>query len=361
MGSAVQGQTWQRVADLPTAVAAPAVSISDRVAVVTGGVVLGGGASGAVQVLDMDGLTWSTAAATLNTPRYQHAQVTLADGRLLVIGGRPSRVPGQPNPPLAGCEIIAADLSQSAIVGDLPMPMRTPTAHLLPDGRVLAIGNRIAAVFDPGPGGTDQWRPMMALSQPRSGHASVLLPDGSVLVGGGIGRSSFERIDPDKQASVPMRVRLPITLDDLAMVLLSDGRIWVIGGQSVGGATTDRTWLLTVGVDGESSLVEGPRLGRAAGVADHVAVVTANGIVVAGGESQQGRVDTELAAAFWLDPVGLTVAALPPTDVAHDDAVGFSDRGWAYVVGGQVSGSFLGVKVPTPVRAVHRIRLGKHL
>jgi len=337
---------------MPIAVAAPALSLQGRRAVVTGGVVLGGSASGAVQVMDLDGLAWTQPTA-LNTPRYQHAQVTLKDGRILILGGRTHRL-GQRSQSLAGCEIIAADFSQTTPTGDLPMPMRSPTAHRLPDGRVLAVGNRVAALFDPM---TELWQPVTPLSHPRNEHASVLLTDGTVLVGGGIGQSTFERIDLDKQVSVQMGTRLPMTLDDLAMAMLPDGRIWVIGGQSIGGMTTDQTWLLTIGPGGESSLTAGPRLGLAAGMADHVAVATANGIVVAGGESQQGRVDTELKDAFWLDPIGLTVRALPATGIAHDDAVGFSDGAFAYVLGGQVGGSFLGLKVPTPVRAVHRITL----
>ncbi len=350
------GPSWERLADMPVAVAAPGVSVVGRRAVVTGGVLLGGGAGDAVQVFDLDGLTWSLGGA-LVTGRYQHGQVTLRDGRVLVVGGR-SRVPGHDGESLKGCELIDLDagegLGVSVAVGDLPMPMRSPTVHLLGDGRVAAVGNHVVAVFDP-VGLT--WTIGSTLQQARREHASVLLGDGALLVAGGIGRWTFERVDLERGTSILMEARLPTALDDLAMVRLPDGRLWVIGGQRLDGETTDQTWVLTVGVDGESSLVDGPRLGVADGVADHVVISTPDGIVVAGGESQRGRVDTELADAFWLDPGRLTVRRLPKLEIAHDDAAGVSDGGWAIMFGGQVKASFLGKKVPTPIRAVHRIRL----
>ncbi len=347
------GPAWERLADMPTAVAAPAGSKQGRRAVLTGGVILGGGVSDAVQAFDLDGLTWSQ-PTRLVTPRYQHAQVTLADGRILVLGGRRSRQPGQAHGPIASCELIDADLSKTVPTADLPMAMSSPTVHLLSNGQALAVGNHVAAVFDPV---AESWEPVAPLIEPRREHDSVLLDDGTVLVGGGIGRATFERINPATHESVHLQARLPDALDDLAMVLLADGRVWVIGGQHLNGQTTDETWLLTVGEDGDSSLAPGPDLGLEHGVADHVVVQTPHGLVVAGGESQNGRRDTELASAMWLDPIKLTVRLLPATDIAHDDAVGLSDGGWALVFGGQVDGSLLGVAVPTPIRAAHRIRL----
>ena len=349
---AVRAQVWETMPEMPTAVAAPAASIQGRSAVVTGGVVLGSSASDAVQVFDLDGLTW-TQTTQLHTPRYQHAQVTLNDGRVLIIGGR-TRKPSERPVSTSRCELISADLLSCGPTADLPAAMRSPTAHLLADGRVVAVGNELAAVFEPG---AQQWRPIAALNRMRKEHASVLLADGTVLVGGGINRFGFERIDIDKGNSELLRVRLPKALDDLAMVLLDDGRVWLIAGQTLGGETTDRTWLLTLGPGNTGTLAEGPGLGWPAGVADHVVMRSAGGIVVAGGESEHHLADKELAKAFVLDPVRLRVHALPDLEIAHDDAAGFEDRGWVYVAGGQVRSSLLGMPVPTPIRAVHRIRL----
>ncbi len=344
--------TWESLPDMPIAVAAPAVSVRGREAVLTGGVLLGGGATGVVQVLDLDELTWSQ-PASLNVARYQHAQITLMDGRVLVVGGR-ARRPGHYSLPLSGCELIDLETKTSAPTGDLPMPMQSPTLHALPGGEVAAVGNHIVAVYDPVAG---TWAVGSPLKHPRREHASVLLDDGTILVAGGIGRSSFERVDLQTAESGLMKARLPGTLDDLAAVRLSGDRIWLIGGQGLDGQTTDQTWVLSVGEGSEGTLVPGPALGLENGLADHVVVQTPRGLVVTGGESQRRGVDTELADAFWLDPAMLTVRRLPKTRIAHDDAAGVSDGGWAIVFGGQVKESFLGAKVPTPIRAVHRIKL----
>lgn len=348
----VRGQAWEAIAEMPIAVAAPAVSVRGREAVVTGGVLLGGGASTVVQVLDLDGLTWSQPMSML-TARYQHAQMTLADGRILIVGGR-GRIPGHNGVPLKSCELIDLAENQNATVGDLPMPMRSPTLHGLPDGRVAAVGHHVVAVLDLE---TLEWSVASSLKQPRREHVSHRLADGTLLIVGGIGRWTIERVDLNQTTSLVMDARLPTALDDLAMVPLPDGRLWIIGGQGLDGTTTDQTWLLTVGEGRDSRLEPGPALGVEHGLADHVVVTTPGGAVVCGGESQQGRVDTELADAFWLDTNTLEVHRLPATEIAHDDAVGFCDGGWAYVMGGQVKESFLGAKVPTPIRAVHRIRL----
>lgn len=342
---------WERLADMPIAVAAPAVSVQGRRAVVTGGVMLGGATSGAVQVLDLDGRTWALPLA-LNTPRYQHAQITLDDGRILVTGGR-TRQPAAVPVATASCELISADLLTCQPTADLPLPIRSPTLHKLADGRVVAVGMRMATVFDPQQA---VWTLLTPLHQMRMEHASLLLADGTILVAGGINCAGFEIVDPVKAQSTLLDARLPRGLDDLAMVPMPDGRVWVIGGQGIDGQTTDQTWVLTFGPEG-SRLDEGPKLGVAAGVADHVLVQTPGGVVVSGGESQNGTHDTELADAFWLNPATLTVRRLPATEIPHDDAVGFGDGRWAYVLGGQVKASFLGVPVPTPIRAMHRIRL----
>ncbi|MEZ6192525.1 MAG: hypothetical protein R3C45_14715 [Phycisphaerales bacterium] len=184
------GPEWERLPDMPVAVAAPAVSVAGRNAVVTGGVVLGGGATAAVQVMGLDGFSW-TLPLKLNTPRYQHAQITLGDGRILVAGGR-TRLPAASPEATRSCELIASDLSQIKPTADLPMPMRSPTLHLLPDGRVAAVDYQVLAVFDPA---NETWTVVCPLHAPRREHASLLLADGSILIGGGIGQASFERVD----------------------------------------------------------------------------------------------------------------------------------------------------------------------
>ncbi len=352
MTSVTHAQTWERLPDMPVAVAAPALSLQGRNAVVTGGVVLGSGSTKAVQVLDLDTMTWRVSTALVHA-RYQHAQITLQDGRILIVGGR-KREPATGPVTTASCELISADLTSCELTAELPIISRTPTLHMLGDGRVVSVGVHIVAIFDPE---NETWETQMPLRQRRSGHTSVMLDDGTILVAGGVNNATFERVDLQAGESTMLRVRLPMALDDLAMVKLPDGRLWVIGGQSSTGETTDRSWLLSLDPDAGDRLVEGPALGLAGGMADHLAIPTPGGIVVVGGESQHAGRDTELTDAFRLNPRTLTVTRLPDTPIAHDDAAGFLDGRSAVVLGGQVKASFLGMPVPTPIRAVHRITL----
>ena len=338
---------------MPVAVADPAVSLRGREAIVTGGIMLGGGASPAVQVLDLDTMTWRVATRLVHG-RYEHAQITLRDGRILVVGGR-LREPATGPVTTASCELISADLKTSALTADLPMIMRTPTLHMLDDGRVVAVGMFIAAVFDPQ---KQTWTTLTKLKRRRSGHASVMLDDGTILIAGGVNESTFERLNPAAGTSELLHVRLPTGIDDLAMVKLPDGRLWVIGGQMMTGETTDRTWLLTLDPEHGDRLEEGPALGLPGGVADHLVFNLPGRIVIVGGETQHLGKDVELSTAFRVDPVTLEIERLPDTTIAHDDAAGFVDGDSAVVLGGQVQRSLLGAMVPTPERAVDRIRLG---
>lgn len=79
-----------------------------------------------------------------NTPRFSHAATLLASGKVLVTGGR----------------------------GD-------------PD--VISSRTGVAEVYDPAAGAAGAWRYAATLEHPRKGHAAQLLPDGTVLVAGGLG------------------------------------------------------------------------------------------------------------------------------------------------------------------------------
>lgn len=350
---AASGPQWESLPEMPVAVAAPAACVTGRKAVLTGGMTLGGGASTAVQVMDLDTFEWSE-PLLMHTARYQHAQITLQDGRVLVAGGRGSRIPGKMHEAIKTCELIDLEANTSTPTGELPMPMHSPTLHLLDDGRVVAAGGHAVAIYDP-----DErvWTTIAPLNFVRREHESVILPDGTLLIIGGIRAWTIKRVDLTTGEVTQMRASLPTGIDDHAVVPLPDGRVWIIGGQGMDGSTLDQTWLLTVGEGKASRLEVGPKIGVETGMADHVLIRTPHGVVISGGESQQGRIDTELADAFRLDPATLTVRRLPSTPLAHDDAAGLADGPWAIVFGGQLKESFLGVKVPTPVRAVHRIRL----
>src|SRR5438445_5848069 len=144
--------------------------------------------------------TWAP-MADLNQPRADHTATLLANGTVLVAGGRDAA--GQP---LASAEIYdPATGAYTLLASPLPAPVWGHTANRLSDGTVLIAGGTgdgglpvaAAQLFDPATGAFTALDP---LRTPRRRHAATLLPDGRVvLVGGTDGGeplASFEVYDP---------------------------------------------------------------------------------------------------------------------------------------------------------------------
>jgi hypothetical protein len=137
---------------------------------------------------------WDPASGALSpgpdliTPRGYGAAATLADGRVLIIGGM-----GE-TPDIAVPTAEAYDHATQAFApaGTLANPRTTSfTATRLPDGRVLVVGGNKTSFENP-VGPAEAWDPTTATFSPaatlieaRSGHTATLMPDGSVLVIGG--------------------------------------------------------------------------------------------------------------------------------------------------------------------------------
>ncbi|MDC0681453.1 Kelch repeat-containing protein [Sorangium atrum] len=121
------------------------------------------------------------------------------------------------------------------------------TATLLPDGRVLIAGGvsaadrrshlASAAIYDPA---LDAWLPAAPMSKQRSVHTATLLADGRVLVTGGASGgaewvSSAELYDPATDAWTPAATMISARSSHTA-TLLADGRVLAAGGAPPGGA-----------------------------------------------------------------------------------------------------------------------------
>lgn len=349
---------WEVMPDLPVGVFNAAAGVSGRRIVVTGGLTGLGNASNAVQVFDLDGGQWST-PMMLRHPRHSHAQVTLDDGRVLVIGGALGE---------NAADLLAKGLALELIDLDDParheavflagVRMAHPSAHVLDDGSVAIVGGASAVRYVPGEAEPAQ---VIKLYDGRRDHASVLLPGTRAVVAiGGGGRITIERIDFDAGTSRRVPVRLPFGIDDLAAVALDPARIWIIAGQdSRSGDTLERTWLLELG-DTDATLTDGPGLGFAAGVADHVVIDLGERAVIAGGESEQDDRDTELRSAWLLDKATRSITRLPDMHAPHDDAVAVLADGQAWVLGGyavQAAPFGIGANIPVALQRVERLHL----
>lgn len=174
---------------------------------------------------------WSR-AADLSVTRLGPAAVTLADGRVLVVGGLPTNGADEARPsaevydpatgrwtqagkltaPPIGLSVVGLSVvalpdggalavrrdAGGGLVGErfdaangtwartadvgIPTAKGRPTTVAMRDGRVLVVAGTFGAIYDPM---TGTWTPTTAIPDGRNDASALLLDDGSVLVGGG--------------------------------------------------------------------------------------------------------------------------------------------------------------------------------
>ena len=160
------------------------------------------------EIFDPETDIWTLTGA-MNIPRTFPEAIALSDGRVLVAGAGGSQTAVTDNVP--NSETYEPATGEWTFTGAMSVSRAGHTLTLLPDGRVLAAGggaslgqgyvlHSATEIFDPV---TNTWSPGPELSEPRSQHSATLLPDGSVLLAGGIGQrqeryaiSSSEHIRP---------------------------------------------------------------------------------------------------------------------------------------------------------------------
>jgi hypothetical protein len=142
----------------------------------------------AAELYDPASGTW-TSTGSMVKARASHTAARLLDDRVLVAGGTNTSMYAT-----AFAELYDPAIGSWTATGDLVMPAaRGRTSTVLPDGRVLLVGGLITArlmlgaspeLFDPASG---SWTVTADMLVPSSfGHTATLLPDGRVLVAGGV-------------------------------------------------------------------------------------------------------------------------------------------------------------------------------
>ena len=169
-------------------------------------------------------------------PLYAREQTLAAldDGRALMLSGEFLDGAGRP---VALLYDPAADAW--AFTGPMVSAHRNPAAIGLPDGRLLVSGGGAAdsELFDPA---TGQWTPAAPMRRERSGHRLTLLPDGRVwatggAAGGAAGQSAnhppaaTEYYDPAADAWTP-GPPLARPRSGHTATRLPDGRLLLTGG-----------------------------------------------------------------------------------------------------------------------------------
>jgi len=217
----------------------------------TGKVLVAGGAGGAVGLNDFDSAelydpasgTW-TLTGSMNNARRSHTATLLPDGKVLVAGGF-FDIPNSillSGSPLSSAELYDPASGTWTTTGQLADARYDHTATLLSDGRVLVAGGRAgpsrygpsigtAELYDPA---TGTWRSTGSLNIARRSQPATLLPNGKVLVAGGIDShdgylASAELYDPQIGTWTPTG-----SLDSKRVyhtaALLSTGNVLVAGG-----------------------------------------------------------------------------------------------------------------------------------
>lgn len=209
------------------------------------------------EVYDPQADAWSQ-GGTMTTPRLTFTLTRLSDGRVLAVGGstpagQSGSGGGQAIRPSATAEIYDPATGTWQATGEMAAARFEHTATPLPDGRVMVAGGlggdavegTFAALastelFDPAVGG---FTTAAAMTQGRTNHVAVPLGDGGVLVAGGLGEG-----DPSQRALATVERYEPAAgwtrLDALRQAragatatVLGDGRVLVVGGEAVQGGS----------------------------------------------------------------------------------------------------------------------------
>lgn len=126
----------------------------------------------------------------------------------------------------------------------LAVPRWGHTATLLADGTVLVAGGRAgpdtSEIYDPG---TDRWRTIAGLQRRREGHTATRLDDGRVLLIGA--DTTGEIYHPDVEAWLPFDAPVPWRVGHTA-TLLARGRVLIAGGQDSSGMPAPDNFVVDV-------------------------------------------------------------------------------------------------------------------
>ncbi len=268
---------WERTSSLKSKREAPfLVALDDGRALLTGGETGEGDgnvAYSSTYVFDATDRSW-TKSGLMNTARSGPAGALLSDGRVLVVGGiyndgaADHRV-------LDSSEIWDPATGSWTKTGRLAQARFDASAVTLADGRVLVVGGMEMIeteigpeVYDPASG---RWSAAGTLTAPQRGFVLVPLADGGALVAGGFDDSaegvgqqrlkSVERFDPVSN-SWSTADDLPYTTAGASGVQLADGRVLVAGGSArEPEVINDATGDYISGLATEAALFD-PRTGR---------------------------------------------------------------------------------------------------
>ena len=180
---------------------------------------------------------------SMGTFRDHHTATLLADGRVLVAGGG-----GEGYASSTSAEVYDPTTDRFEATGSMREGRWLHTASLLGDGRVLVLGGRSprdsvyrsAEMYDPRSG---KFATAGSMRDGRQQHTATVLPDGRVFIAGGVWQdgidahvlSATEMYDPSAGTFTRLG-SMGTPRSEHTATLLPDGRVLIVGGIDIGAA-----------------------------------------------------------------------------------------------------------------------------
>ncbi len=237
--------TWSAAGNMAVArQLAAAVRLADGRVVVAGGSGVGSdlNAIATTEIYSPTTGRWTT-ANPLTAARSAHTAALLTDGSVLVSGGGGGTFAAPTL--LSSAERFDPITGAWTATGGVTIARGFHRTLTLANGRVLMIGgsNFVSTVFgtsDLFNPATGTWTPTGSLSTARISHSATLLAGGQVLVAGGANSlplSSSELYDPTT-GSWSNAGEMRVARSNHASVMLANGKVLVAGGQGAGAAAS---------------------------------------------------------------------------------------------------------------------------
>jgi hypothetical protein len=260
--------------------------------------------------------SWTTTGALPAWVAYPQV-VTLADGRILFVGGGGS--------PFSAGDILAVPLVYTPATGTWAATSSPPWAPAvaeglfavaLTDGRVLIGGPSMTAgdhaanawFYQPSAPNGGSWSEAPAIPSAQVYAAAGRLGDGRVVVaGGGYASAAVYIFDPVANAWTTKNP-LPYPMAGGLMVTLKDGRVLLLGGYAYG-STNQAFYVYNTSLD---TWTLGPI--TAGGYGQAAAVLADGRVLIAGGGSNTLGPS---ANAILFDPASFTYKLLPSMSTAR--------------------------------------------
>jgi len=184
----------------------------------------------------------------MGVARWGHTATTLSNGKVLIAGGCNNTQSSEAvcDNFLDSAELYDPVTETFTFTGAMTAARRGHTATLLADGRVLLAGGRDASgalgsaeIYDPQ---TGTFTPAGPMAEARTEHTASILPGGHVLIAGGRGTAylaSGEVFNPGALTFTPVYSPMAAVRAGHSATVLADGRVLLAGGRGEDALTFD--------------------------------------------------------------------------------------------------------------------------